>query len=376
MDRPLPRVSPAFQDHSLRDEGEALRSLMDEARLPADAAARVQARARALVETVRSRQHAHAGMQSLLREYDLSSQEGVLLMCVAEALLRIPDAATADKLIRDKLSQGDWERHVGKGKSLLVNAGTWGMMLTGKLVSIEPDKVGNTTDWLAKLAARAGEPVVRMALRQGMKLMAEQFVMGRTIGDALARSRSDMHAKYLHSYDMLGEAAFTAPDAERYFSAYESAIEAIAAGAATSPAEVFRRPGISIKLSALHPRYEHAQRARGLAELTPPVEALAALARRGDVGVTLDAAEADRLGLSLEIFERVFASPALSGWEGFGLAVQAYQKRAPFVIDWLADLARRHGRRIVARLVKGAYWDTEVKRRTAQGPYGHSAFNH
>ena len=376
MDSFVPTPAARFQAHYLRDEGEALRELIREARLPADAAARVQARARELVENVRARQKAGAGMQSFLREYDLSSQEGVLLMCVAEALLRIPDAATADKLIRDKLSQGDWERHVGRSRSLLVNAGTWGMMLTGRLVSLDPEKAGNAGEWFAKLAARAGEPVVRLALRQGMKLMAEQFVMGRTIGDALARSREPAHAAYLHSYDMLGEAAFTAADAERYFDAYEKAIDAIAAFAGEHYREVpvFARPGISIKLSALHPRYEHAQRARVLAELTPRVEALAARARRGDIGVTLDAEEAERLGISLEVFERVFASSALAGWEGFGLAVQAYQKRAPFVLDWLRDVARRGGRRMMTRLVKGAYWDTEIKRAQMQGLAGYPVY--
>src|SRR5687767_14412336 len=280
---------PPWTPHYLRDEEEALRELIAAARLDPAANARVLGRARALVGKVRAKQQDHAGMQSFLREYDLSSQEGVLLMCVAEALLRIPDAATADRLIRDKLSQGDWERHVGRSRSLLVNAGTWGMMLTGKLVSLDVDKARNPADWFGRLASRAGEPVVRLALRQGMKLMAEQFVMGRTIGDALARSRETAHAAYLHSYDMLGEAAFTAADAERYFVAYEQAIDAIAAFAAQHCAgvPVFALPGISIKLSALHPRYEHAQRERVLAELTPRVEALAARARRGDIGVTL-----------------------------------------------------------------------------------------
>src|SRR5690349_3601526 len=215
----LPVAAPSrerMRAHYLRDEGEALAELLPAARLAPESAAAVDARARALVERVRAKQQAHAGMQSFLREYDLSSQEGVLLMCVAEALLRIPDAATADKLIRDKLSQGDWERHVGRNRSLLVNAGTWGMMLTGRLVSLEPESADNAGTWFARLAARAGEPVVRLALRQGMKLMAEQFVMGRTIDDALQRSREDGHAAYLHSYDMLGEAAFTAADAERY----------------------------------------------------------------------------------------------------------------------------------------------------------------
>src|SRR5471032_3196027 len=229
MDQPVPPLRARLRANYLRDESEALADLMAAARLEPGAARRVQERARALVENVRVRQKAVTGMQSFLREYDLSSQEGVLLMCVAEALLRIPDAVTADKLIRDKLSQGDWERHVGRNRSLLVNAGTWGMMLTGKLVSVEPDAAGNPGAWLARLAARAGEPVVRMALRQGMKLMAEQFVMGRTIEDALQRSRDADNAPYLHSYDMLGEAAFTDADAQRYLVAYEGAIDAIAA---------------------------------------------------------------------------------------------------------------------------------------------------
>ncbi|HEX3061607.1 MAG TPA: bifunctional proline dehydrogenase/L-glutamate gamma-semialdehyde dehydrogenase PutA, partial [Usitatibacter sp.] len=376
MDQPVASLRARLRAAYLRDESEALRELIAEARLEPAAAARVQSRARELVRTVRARQGATTGMQSFLREYDLSSQEGVLLMCVAEALLRIPDAATADKLIRDKLSQGDWERHVGRNRSLLVNAGTWGMMLTGRLVSLEPESADNAGTWFARLAARAGEPVVRLALRQGMKLMAEQFVMGRTIEDALERSREDGHAAYLHSYDMLGEAAFTAADAGRYMDAYEKAIDAIGAHAAKHRAGggVFASPGISIKLSALHPRYEYAQRERVRAELIPRVQALAERARAGGIGVTLDAEEADRLDLSLEIFERVFTSPALQGWEGFGLAVQAYQKRSPFVVDWLAALARSQRRRIMARLVKGAYWDTEVKRSQVQGLSGYPVY--
>ena len=375
MDQPVPPLRARLRANYLRDESEALADLMAAARLEPEAARRVQERARALVENVRLRQKAVTGMQSFLREYDLSSQEGVLLMCVAEALLRIPDAATADKLIRDKLSQGDWERHVGRNDSLLVNAGTWGMMLTGRLVSLEAESAGSTSAWFGRLAARAGEPVVRMALRQGMKLMAEQFVMGRTIGDALARSADGDNKAYRHSYDMLGEAAFTAADADRYFVEYEKAIDTIAGHAARSAApSVFEKPGISIKLSALHPRYEYAQRERVRSELIPRVQALVERARAGDIGVTLDAEEADRLDLSLEIFESVFTSSAVQGWEGVGLAVQAYQKRAPFVIDWLADLARRQRRRIMARLVKGAYWDSEVKRAQMQGLSGYPVF--
>ena len=373
MDQVVPPERARIRANYLRDESDALAQLLGEARLDPASARRVMERARALVEQVRAKQQADAGMQSFLREYDLSSQEGVLLMCVAEALLRIPDAATADKLIRDKLSQGDWERHVGRNRSLLVNAGTWGMMLTGKLVSLDARDAGNPGAWFGRLAARAGEPVVRVALRQGMKLMAEQFVMGRTIEDALARTRDPEHARYRHSFDMLGEAAFTAADADRYFAAYEKAIDAIGAHSGGG-ANVFERPGISIKLSALHPRYEHAQRERVMAELTPRVEALVARARRAEVGVTLDAEEADRLELQLDIFERVFASPSLAGWEGFGLAVQAYLKRAPFVIDWLVQQSRARRRRVMVRLVKGAYWDSEVKRAQVQGLAGYPVY--
>jgi RHH-type proline utilization regulon transcriptional repressor/proline dehydrogenase/delta 1-pyrroline-5-carboxylate dehydrogenase len=236
------------------------------------------------------------------------------------------------------------------------------------------EAAGNPMAWFGRLAARAGEPVVRLALRQGMRLMAEQFVMGRTIEDALARTRTPEHSAYRHSFDMLGEAAFTAADAERYDVAYRDAIAAIASHAGSSAGDVFARPGISIKLSALHPRYELAQRSRVMAELVPRVQALVAQAREGNVGVTLDAEEAERLGISLEIFERIFESRALAGWEGFGLAVQAYQKRAPFVVDWLADLARRSRRRIMVRLVKGAYWDTEVKRAQVQGLAGYPVY--
>ncbi|QJR12340.1 Bifunctional protein PutA [Usitatibacter rugosus] len=362
--------------HYLRDEPEALGELLATARLEPAADARVTERARSLVETVRAKQRASAGMQSFLQEYDLSSREGVLLMCVAEALLRIPDAATADKLIRDKFSQGEWDRHFGKSHSMLVNAGTWGMMLTGKLVAVDEVDTSGIGRWVASLAAKAGEPVVRLALRQAMKLMAEQFVMGRTIEDALARAQTAEQASYRHSYDMLGEAAFTEADAQRYFKAYEDAIDAISSAAARMAGSrtVFEKPGISIKLSALHPRYEFAQRERVLEELTPRVRSLAERARRGDIGVTLDAEEADRLDLSLDIFERVFSSPALAGWEGFGLAVQAYQKRAPFVVDWLAEVARRGGRRIMVRLVKGAYWDSEVKRAQTQGLTGYPVY--
>ena len=373
---PAPLTLPpydALRANFLSDENAALDRLIPAARLDFEANCGVLARARTLVESVRTRQQLDAGMQSFLQEYDLSSQEGVLLMCVAEALLRIPDAATADKLIRDKFAQGDWSRHFGKSDSLLVNAGTWGMMLTGKLVTVEPDSFRDVTGWLGRLAARAGEPVVRMALRQGMKLMAEQFVMGRDIGEALKRSTSGDHARYRHSFDMLGEAALTARDAERYFSAYQDAIVAIARSVQPGRT-VFDAPGISVKLSALHPRYEFAQRERVMRELLPKVQALAGQAMQGGIGLTLDAEESERLEISLDLLGAVYLSPQLRGWEGFGLAVQAYQKRAFYVIDWLTALAQRGGRRLMTRLVKGAYWDTEIKRAQMQGLSGYPVF--
>lgn len=361
----LPSFSP-LRDAFLADESRTLDALIPIARLSQEANARANATARALVEAVRARQQKHSGMQSFLTQYDLSSQEGVLLMCVAEALLRIPDAATADKLIKDKFAQGDWKKHLGASDSLLVNAGTWGMMLTGKLVTPTTDSFADIGGWLTRLAAKAGEPIVRASLRQGMKLMAEQFVMGRTIEDALARAASDDQAMYRHSYDMLGEAAMTAHDAERYFIAYKEAIKAISS--TVKPGQnVFDAPGISIKISALHPRYELAHRDRLVKELLPKLMVLAEMARDGGIGLTLDAEETERLEISLELFAAVYGSARFVGYEGVGLAVQAYQKRASQIIDWLAALAATHGRRMMTRLVKGAYWDTEIKRAQMQG---------
>ncbi len=356
----------ALRSAFLAPEADTLNLLLQSARLDAAANARVEALARSLVGAVRNRQRENVGMQSFLTQYDLSTQEGVLLMCVAEALLRIPDATTADKLIKDKFSQGDWQKHLGASDSLLVNAGTWGMMLTGKLVSVTPEGATDVSGWLSRLAARAGEPIVRAALRQGMKLMAEQFVMGRNIDEALKRSIDDEQRTYRHSFDMLGEAALTAADAERYFKAYEDAIAAIAAYVKPGQS-VFAAPGISVKLSALHPRYELAHRERVMDEMLPKVMKLAEMARDGGIGLTLDAEETERLELSLEIFAAVYGDARFAGYEGLGLAVQAYQKRASHVIDWLTDLAAIHKRRIMTRLVKGAYWDTEIKRAQIQG---------
>ena len=352
------------------DETSTVLALIKKAQLPPERSTRIGKSAEALVAAVRAEQAASGTMQSFLHQYDLSSQEGVLLMCVAEALLRIPDAATADRLIRDKFSRGDWEKHLGASRNWLVNAGTWGLMLSGKITRVdqEGEQLG---DALARLGARMSEPVLRVAVRQAMKIMAEQFVMGRSIGEALKRGRDDR--RYRHSFDMLGESALTHADAQHYFDAYVAAIRAIGA-ARDAQHSLFEAEGISVKLSALHPRYEVAQREAVLAELTPRVLALAVEAKRANINMTVDAEEAERLELSLEIFERVFRDGQLAGWEGFGLAVQAYQKRAWHVIQWLAQLAREAGRRIPARLVKGAYWDTEVKRAQQNGLPGYPVF--
>src|SRR5690348_3786598 len=301
----------AIRADFLADEARMIARLLPLASADPAASARISARARSWVEAVRARQSASAGIESFLQQYDLSTQEGVLLMCVAEALLRIPDAETADRLIRDKLARGDWQKHLGQSPSLLVNASTWGLMLTGRLTQIDADSASDPASWYERVVARAGEPVVRVAIRQAMRLMAEQFVMGRTIDEALARSRAGANARFRHSFDMLGESALTAADAARYHASYANAITAIGR-ARDRDAMVFAQPSISVKLSALHPRYEYPQRRRVLAELVPALAELAHIARRDGIGMTIDAEEADRLELSLEIFARLRRDPALA----------------------------------------------------------------
>ncbi len=359
-------------DHYARDEAEVIAELLRVAEMNPDLKARVYDTAADLVRRTRARKVEQGAVESFMRQYDLSSEEGVLLMCVAEALLRIPDADTADKLISEKLGDANWESHAGKSDSLLVNAGTWGLMLTGKLVKIGEDTKRNFFGAFKRLIARSGEPVVRLAVRQAMRIMGHQFVMGRTIEEALSRSKDKDQRGYRHSFDMLGESALTSADAERYQQSYRAAILAI--GAAGPYPDLTGAPSISVKLSALHPRYERAKRARVLAELTPRVLELAQLARAQGIPMTIDAEEADRLELSLEIIARVHNDVSLAGWDGFGLAVQAYQKRALGVIDWLADVARKAGRRLNVRLVKGAYWDSEVKRAQIDGLSGYPVF--
>ena len=347
------------------DETAHVRELLALARQPDADRAAVRATAGDLVRRVRARAGDASLVESFMRQYDLGSEEGVLMMCVAEALLRIPDQDTADALIRDKLGEANWRRHLGQSDSLLVNASTWGLLLTGKLVNLSDDTQRDAAGAFGRLVGKLGEPVIRGAVRQAMKIMGHQFVMGRTIKEALDRSKKGENAAYRYSFDMLGEGALTSRDAARYLEAYAQAIHAIGA---TGPFEdVFAAPSISVKLSALHPRYEHAKRERVLAELGPGLLELSQLAKRHGIGLTIDAEETERLELSLDLIFQVLADPSLDDWNGFGIVVQAYQKRAPFVIDWIADLARRHGRRIPVRLVKGAYWDSEVKRAQVDG---------
>ena len=321
--------------------------------------------ARHLVVEVRAARKRAGGLDTFLYEYGLSSPEGVVLMCLAEALLRIPDAETANRLIRDKLAPAGWEAHLGQSDSVLVNASTWGLMLTGRVIRLDPDTVGNLGEFVARLVARSGEPLIRQALSRAMRILAGQFVMGRTIGESLERAHGETEWRY--SFDMLGEAACTARDAERYFEAYLGAIAAIG-DAAPSDAVAAARPGLSIKLSALHPRFELAQSGRVMAELTPRLRTLAREAGARGIGVCIDAEEADRLDLTLDLFAAVYGDGGeLAGWDGLGIAVQAYQKRARAVIAWLAATSHNAGRRIPVRLVKGAYWDTEIKRAQERG---------
>jgi RHH-type proline utilization regulon transcriptional repressor/proline dehydrogenase/delta 1-pyrroline-5-carboxylate dehydrogenase len=328
-------------------------------------AERINQSAQSLVGAVRQRKAEQGLLDAFMQEYDLSSEEGVVLMCLAEALLRIPDDDTAEKLIADKLGEADWESHLGKSSSVMVNASTWGLMLTGKLVALSEGTQSNFRTAVKRLINRSGEPMVRTAIRQAMRIMGHQYVMGRTIDEALDRSLQKKNRIYRHSFDMLGEAALTVEDSNRYLNAYRSAIESI--GARAKPDDIFAAPSISVKLSALHPRFEFNQRDRVLRELTPRVQELALLARANRIALTLDTEEADRLMLTLDVFGAVFRDPQLDGWNGLGIALQTYQKRAPACIDMLADLAARASRRIPLRLVKGAYWDAEIKHAQVEG---------
>ncbi|MFC3629464.1 bifunctional proline dehydrogenase/L-glutamate gamma-semialdehyde dehydrogenase PutA [Paracoccus angustae] len=347
------------------DEARLLERLVAQAALSPDARAVITARAADLVRRIRAEARPSL-MEHFLAEYGLSTREGVALMCLAEAMLRVPDKITIDALIEDKIAPSDWGRHLGEASSSLVNASTWALMLTGKV--LDDDQAGT----LRRMVRRLGEPVIRTAVGRAMKEMGRQFVLGQTIADALDRAKTREKQGFTYSYDMLGEAAMTAADAARYDRAYGDAIAAIAK--ACDKGSVERNPGISIKLSALHPRYEVAQEARVMRELVPVVLRLAQQAKAANMGMNIDAEEQDRLVLSLKVIEAVLSNPSLAGWDGFGVVVQAYGKRAGQTIDWLYETARRLDRRIMVRLVKGAYWDSEVKRAQVEGHPGFPLF--
>ncbi|SHG81678.1 bifunctional proline dehydrogenase/L-glutamate gamma-semialdehyde dehydrogenase PutA [Marivita hallyeonensis] len=363
-----PDLRTRIDANTYADEHETLSSLRDFAALTTADRDEISAEAERLVTAIR--EDAHPGLMDVfLSEYGLSTDEGIALMCLAEALLRVPDAATIDALIEDKIAPSDWASHLGASTSPLVNASTWALMLTGKVLQDEePGPVGH----LRGAIKRLGEPVIRTAVGRAMKEMGAQFVLGETIQTAMSRAAKTEARGFTYSYDMLGEAARTEADARRYHLSYSRAISAIAE-AATSK-DIRDNPGISVKLSALHPRYEEMQRDTVLAEVVPRLRTLAQLARSAGIGLNVDAEEADRLSLSLDVIEEVLSEPSLKGWNGFGVVVQAYAQRAGNVIDWLHDLAERLDRKIMVRLVKGAYWDTEIKRGQVAGLPGFPVF--
>ena len=369
----VPHGTRAKINHTYRiDEFTLINELLVKAALSETQLLAIEKIAIRLVEEVRAERRKSTGIDSFLTEYSLSSDEGIALMCLAEALLRVPDKATIDSLIKDKFSSANWSSHLGQSDSFFINATTWALMLTGKVLHPETAE-SRLSQALLKLLSRGSEGVVRTAVEKAMRIMGKQFVMGRTINEALTRAKKKEAVGYRYSYDMLGEAAFTASDAERYFQSYSDAIESI--GASVDPAAtLYQRAGISIKLSALHPRYQEAQKDRVIEELVPKLLLLAQAAKKNNIGLTIDAEESERLELSMDVMEKVFMDDSLNDWHGFGLAVQAYQKRAYALLDWVAELARKKGRRMMVRLIKGAYWDSEIKKAQMQGMTGYPVF--
>lgn len=358
-------IRQKIRDFYRIEENLAVDHILPDAEVNMRARSRAWERARTMVLRIRREQEGHGGIDALLNEYSLSTAEGVVLMCLAEALLRVPDKATQDELIRDKLSKGQWTPHLGASDSLFVNASSWGLLMTGSMVNYSDKKQKANFGVLKKLIGRLGEPVIRKAMNIAMKIMGKQFVMGENIKDAVERAQEKERNGYVYSYDMLGEGARTAQDAQRYYDAYAKAIEVI--GKAAGGKGPRRSPGISVKLSAIHPRYEFANREQVLDDIPTKLKQLCLLAKRYDIGLTVDAEESERLDISLDIIEKVFSDPELEAWAGFGLAVQAYQKRAMYVIDWLRQLTQKTNRKMMVRLVKGAYWDTEIKNAQKDG---------
>ncbi|TCI04889.1 bifunctional proline dehydrogenase/L-glutamate gamma-semialdehyde dehydrogenase PutA [Corallincola luteus] len=349
------QISETYQ----ADEATYLAELLALVEQPSDELQQVTRHAEQLVTQVRQEHHAGEGLDAFLQQYSLDTQEGIILMCLAEALLRIPDGATADALIKDKLSGADWAKHLKSSESMLVNASTWGLMLTGKVITLDKGIDGEPANLLNRMVTRLGEPVVRKAMYAAMKIMGKQFVLGRNVKEALKSSKSSRKAGYTHSYDMLGESALTMADADRYLASYQAAIAAL--GAAEFDEELAPRPTISVKLSALYPRYEASHKQQAIPEMSQRLATLVSQARSLNIGIQVDAEEADRHEMMLQIFEHVYRSDAAKGWGNFGLVVQAYAKWALPSLVWLTEVARSQGDTIPIRLVKGAYWDSEIK---------------
>ena len=353
-----------------RDEAEAVADMLARAQLSEDERREAEALARRLVKQVRDSRRKASGVDALMHEFSLSSEEGVALMCLAEALLRIPDADTRNKLIRDKIAGGDWKSHLGHSPSMFVNASAWGLLITGKLTAASDEKSLGSA--LTRLIGKGGAPLIRQGVNYAMRMLGKQFVTGQTIEEALKNGKAREKMGYRYSFDMLGEAAMTQADADRYFKDYVDAIHAIGKDAAG--AGVYEGNGISVKLSAIHPRYWRAQHERVMTELLPRLKELFLLGKQYDIGINIDAEETNRLELSLDLMEALVSDPDLAGYKGIGFVVQAYQKRCPFVIDYLIDLARRNKQKLMIRLVKGAYWDSEIKWAQVDGMDGYPVY--
>ena len=360
----------AVTDAYRRDEVEAVQDMLERAQMSQDERTAADRLARRLVKQVREERRRASGVDALMHEFSLSSEEGIALMCLAEALLRIPDKATRNKLIHDKISGGDWKSHLGNSPSLFVNAAAWGLLVTGKLAAAPSGQsLGNA---LTRIVSKGGEPLILKGVDYAMRMLGKQFVTGQTIEEALKNGKEREKLGYLYSFDMLGEAAMTEADAERYYQDYVNAIHAIGQDAAGKG--IYEGNGISVKLSAIHPRYSRAQHDRVMSELLPRLKELFLLGKKYDIGINIDAEEANRLELSLDLMEALVSDPDLAGYHGIGFVVQAYQKRCPFVIDYLIDLARRNNQKLMIRLVKGAYWDSEIKWAQVDGMNGYPTY--
>lgn len=367
---PNTTIRPELSRYYRFDEQTLVQNLLEQARCDEHADS-IKKLTTQLVGKVRTSRKKASGVDALMHEFSLSSQEGVALMCLAEALLRIPDKATADKLIRDKIAKGDWRSHTGNSPSLFVNAAAWGLVITGKLVSTHSES--SLSSALSRLISKGGEPLIRKGVDVAMRMLGKQFVTGETIQEAIKNGEKRFAMGYRYSYDMLGEAAFTAEDAKRYYADYVASIHAV--GATSKGLGVYKSSGVSVKLSAIHPRYSLAQHQRVMDELYPRLKDLFLLAKNYDIGLNIDAEEADRLELSLDLMDKLLADPDLAGFNGIGFVVQAYQKRCPYVIEHLINTARKNNRQLMIRLVKGAYWDTEIKRAQTDGAEGYPVFS-